>query len=430
MPNPKNILWTIGGEEAAAGTAHAVESVIPIRANPSLTRKPGRITDPAITGVNMKVGDYLASDDVSGSIPLSPRACPGFGKLLVSALHTESTPAKIGACIRIRFSGAEASCKIVADTAANTLAAKTGVAGSEADDAAWGGGAPLDLSAVANDTVGELVAVIDAYADWECEKLFGLDATPTIDIVTKTGQANGQWCYLYFLAAASTAYVRHFTPDLTDAERPTYTIEAEGYQDNFTFAGCVVDTLSLSGALKAVVEGEAGILGFTEALAAAASTLTLEDVAPLFFWDGSFSLGAKEFTFISNISININNNHNKEGYGQGAVGRIYHQKGIFEVKGQMTIKLDADTYAHRASVFSATGTTAAMSLYFNGKDIFGTVPEWLLVELPFIQLSNFTFAESNGVFTAQMDYEAVHPKGTHWDEPLTITMISDDAGAY
>jgi len=430
MPSIKNILWTIGGEESPAGTPHAVESVIPIRANPSLTRKPGRVTDPAITGVNMKVGDYLASDDVSGSIPLTPRACPGFGKFLVSALHTESTPAKAGACIRIRYVGAHASCKVLADTGANTLNVLTGVAGAEAANVAWNGGAAMDLTAAAFDTVGELVAVIDGYADWVCEKVFGANSVVGGDIVTKTCQAKSQWAYIWFTAAASTAYVRHFTPDLTDAERPTYTIEAEGYQDNFTYAGCVVDTLSLSAALKGMVEGEVGILGFTETLAAGASGFSLEDAVPLFFWDGAFSLGAKDFDYISNFSININNNHNKDGYGQGAVGRIYHQKGMFEAKGQMTIRLDADTYAHRASIFTATGTVASMSLYFKGKIIYGTLPEFLLIELPFIQLTNFTYAESNGIFTAQMDWEAVHPAGTHWDDPLTITMISDDAGAY
>jgi hypothetical protein len=430
MPSVKNILWTIGGEEASPGTAHALEAVIPIRSTPSLTRNASRSTDPAITGVNMKVGDYLTSDDVSGSIPLTPRACSGFGKFFVSALHTESTPAKIGACIRIRYVGALASCKIVADTALNTLDAKTGAVGAEADDAGWGGGAHIDLANAASDTVGELVAMIDAYGDFVCEKLFGADAVDAGDIVTKTGQAHDQWCYIWFTAAASTMYVRHFTPDLTDAERPTYTIRAEGYQDQMEYTGCVVDTLSLSAALKGMVEGDVGILGFAETLAGGASGLTLATATPLFFWDGAFSLGAKDFDYLSNFSININNNHNKEGYGQGSVGRQYNQKGMFETKGQMTIRLDADTYAHRASIFTAAGATASMSVYFCGKDVYGTVPEFLMIELPFIQVTNFTFAETNGIFAAQMDWEAVHPAGTHWDDPLTVTMISADAAAY
>jgi hypothetical protein len=430
MPSVKNILWTIGGAEHAAGTAHALEAVIPIRATPSLTRKAARVTDPAITGVNMKVGDYLASDDVSGSIPLTPRACGGFGKFIKSALGTESTPAKIGACIRIRYIGSSASCKIIADTGANTLAAKVGAAGSEADDAVWGGGTAISLAAAATDTVGELVTVIDAYADWNCEKVFGSDSIDAGDIVTKTCQAHDQWAYLWFTAAASTVYVRHFTPDLTDTERPTYTIRAEGYQDQMEYTGCVVDTLSLSAALKGMVEGEAGILGFAESLAGGASGLTLDTSTPLWFWDGAFALGAKDFDYISAFSINIANNHNPDGYGQGSVGRVYQQKGMFEAKGQMTIKLDADTYAHRASIFTASGSTAAVSVYFCGKDVYGTVPEFLMIELPFIQVTNFTFAESNGVFTAQMDWEALHPAGTHWDDPLTITMISDDSAAF
>ncbi len=426
----RKILWTIGGEEAAPGTEHARENVIPIRGTPGLTRVPTRTPDPAIIGSDMDVGDYLSSDDVSGPIPLSPRACAGFGKLLVSLLHTESAPVQIGACIKIRFKGAEASCKIVADTAANTLAAKTGVAGAEADDAAWGGGAPLDLTAAGNDTVAELVAVIDAYADWECVKVFGDAATDSGLIITKTTQAKNRWCYLWFTSGTSAAYERHLNPDMTATERPTYSIQGDGYADQFLYTGCVTDTLSLTGALKGIVEGEAGILGFAETLSPAASALTLEDVSPLFFWDGAFDLAATDFPYISSISMKIDNGHNKDGYGQGSVGRLYHEKGIFSISGDLELRLDADTYARRADIFGALGTYSSLSAYFKGKLISATVPELLLVELPFVQISAFSFGEKNGVFTAKMNWKAIKPKGTVWDEPLTVTLISADAGAY
>jgi hypothetical protein len=426
----RKILWTIGGEETPAGTPHLMEYVIPIRGNPGLTRIPTRTPDPAIIGSDMDVGDYLSSDDVAGTIPLTPRACAGFGKLVNSLLHTESTPAQIGALIKIRFKGAEASCKIVADTGANTLAAKTGAAGSEGDDAAWGGGAPLDLTAAANDTVAELVAVIDAYADWECQKVFGDGATVSGLIVTKTTQAKNRWCYLWFTAATGGAYERHYTPDLTAVERPTYSIQADGYADNFLYCGCVTDTLSLTGALKGIVEADAGILGFMETIGQVASVLTLEDVSPLFFWDGSFDLAGTDFPYISNISIKIDNGHNKEGYGQGGVGRIYHEKGIFAITGDLELRLDADTYARRADIFGATGAYCSLSAYFKGKLISATMPEFLLVELPFIQVTNFVYGEKNGIFTAKMNWKAIKPKGTVWDVPLTVTMITADSGAY
>ncbi len=429
----RKILWTIGGEEVAPGTPHAMESVIPIRGTPTLTRNATRTPDPAIIGSDMDIGDYLAADDVSGNIPLSPRACPGFGKFLVSLLHTESAPAEIGGCMRVRYTGAEASCKIMAVNADNDIHAKTGAVGAEADNAVWGGGAALSLAGAPTDTLGELVAVIDAYAGFECQKVFGDDALSVNSfVVTKTTQAKSKWAYIYFTHAGSTAYVRHFTPDLTSAERPTYSIQADGMgADNFLYTGCVTDSLSMNGALKGIAEAEAAILGFAETTGQVASVLTLEDVSPLFFWDGSFELAGKDFPYISTVSLKIDNQHNKEGYGQGSVGRIYHEKGIFAITGDLEIRLDADTFARRADLFSSTSSICAMSLYFKGAAI-GThsVDEMILVELPFVQITAWSLGEKNGIFTAKMSWKAVKPKGTLYDDPLTVTMVSDDAGAY
>ena len=427
----RKILLTIGGEEATPGAGHAMENVVPIRATPSLTRVAQRVPDPAIIGSDFDVGDYLASDSIEGSIQLTPRACAGFGKLLVSLLHTESAPVEIGACIRIRYIGAQVSCKIVADTGANTLAAQTGALGAEADDAAWGGGAPLDLTAAANDTVAELVTVIDGYADWACEKVFGDGTLSAGAIITRTSQAHDKWVYLWFADAATSAYARNLTHDATVAnERPTYALQLDGMGDNFLYKGCVVDSLSINAALKGLVEAEVAILGFNETGAQVASVLTLEDVSPLFFWDGSFDINGTTFPYVSSITMKLENMHAKETYGQGSVGRVYHQRGIPSITGEIELPLDATSFARRADLFGSIGAYCSISFYFKGKNIYTGVPELWLVELPFIQVTSFVWLEKNGVFFAKIGYKAIHPKSAHYDEVITMTLITADAGAY
>jgi hypothetical protein len=433
MGYPKRaIKWTIGGEEVAPGTAHAMENVIPIRDQPGVDRKPERLADPAIIGSAMDVGDYLAADDVSGPIPISPRACPGFGKLLVSLLHTESAPVEIGGCMRVRYTGANASCKIMAVNGDNDIHAKTGAVGAEVDDAVWGGGAAISLAAAGTDTLGELVAVIEAYAGFECDKVFGDDAlSVNTFVITRTTQAKSKDAFIFFTHAASTGYARNFTPDLTTAERPTYSIQGDGYPDNKLYTGCVIDTLSLKATLKAIVEGDVETLDFVETGGQVASVLTLEDRAPLFFWNGIFTLAGVDFPYIKNFSMKIDNGHNKEGYGQGSAGRQYHEKGLFAITGDMELKLDADSYAHRSDIFGAAGAYSSMSLYFKGA-VIGThsLNEMLLIELPFVQITSFSFGEENNLFTAKMNWKAIYPKGTVYDVPLTMTMISQDAGAF
>ena len=437
----KNTKWTIGGPELAAGTAHAMEYVIPIRGSVAPMRKPGRMADPAIIGSNMDVGDYLASDNVAGSLPLTPRCVPGFGKLVKSLLGTESTHIHIAALIRVRYTGASASCKITASSAGNTLVGLVGVAGSE------GASFSLDLTAAGNDTVGELVAVVEALADYECQKVFGDNAASTKGnlIVSRVTQAKNKWAYIW-VSGTGNAWERDWTVDFTGAQRPTYSIQGDGYEDEFAYTGAMVDKLKISGALKSFIEADADVLGFAESIGAGASALTLEDRPPLFFYDGNISFNSSVTpgttgdyaAYIRNISIEIANNSNPEGYGQGSVGRQYHEVGFFSVSGDLTLKLDAVTYLHRAAIFASPSTTGALSLYFKttasivasgGAGDTG-IPEMLLIEIPWVQLSDFTFAEDGGRYTANVKWKAIYAKGTVWDVPLTISMVSADDLAF
>jgi hypothetical protein len=429
MPAVNNIKLTIGGPEATPGGAEARTHVIPVRGVPALDKKAERGLDPAIIGTNMDAGEYLLADSVAGGIPLAFRSVAGIGKLLKSLLGTEATPVQVAAEIRIRYKGSSASCKLVSDTTANTLKSYIGALGAEALDTNFGTAGSIDLTAVGNDTIGELVALIDGYADYECTKLFGNDSVSSGEIVTVAAvQGKNKWAYFLFAGAATGVYAHVFKSNLSNTERPTYSIQKDGFQDNFLFAGCAVSSLNLSAALKAMVEADCEILGFSEAGSQTASELILEDIDPLIFHKGSFSLGAKEYTFIRNHSLAIANNPNAEGYGQGTPSRQYHQKGKFAVTGDCQLRLDSDSFVERAKIFD--GALAACSFYYKGKMLTGVIPELMLLELPFCSISSFEFTENNGIFDAKISLIALKPKGTLYDDPLTITMLTKDSGAY
>jgi len=429
MPSVNNVKLTIGGPESVPGTAEARTHVIPFRGLPGLDKAAERAEDPAITGENMAVGEYFMADAVGGGIPLAVRPCAGIGKLLKSCLGDEGTVQQVAACIRIRYKGTEASCKLVANTTTDTLKSYIGDKGSEALDNDFGVSGSIDLTDPTTDTVGELVSVINAYTNYDCEKLFGEDSVDAGAIIDITAvQAKGMWAYIWFSSATSGIYAHIFTVDLGNDERPTYSIQKDGFQDNFLYAGCVVNNFSLSAALKAMVEAECDILGFTEADSQSASSLTLEDVNPLVFHQGSFTLGTKEYTYIRNHSLAFNNNHNAEGYGQGSSSRQYHQKGKFEASGDCQLRLDADSYAERAKAFD--GSLIALSFHYKGKVITANISELMLIELPYCTINEPAWPENTGVIDIKLGFRVLKPKGTIYNEPVKITLLTKDSAAY
>lgn len=433
MALKKNILWTIGGPESTPGLAVARTHVIPVRDLPSLDQKAERLVDPVIAGGRMDVSEFMSKLDVSGGLPLSPRVCPGYGKLLKSNFGTESAPVQIGAVVRIRYSGVSASLKLTADASGNTLNAKKGALGSEANDAAFGTAGTLDLTASGVDTVGELVTEIDGYADYQAELVHGAASVSAADIISIITQAKSRWAYLFFTSSTSGVYMRTFSSDLTDTEHSVYSIEREGYISTGTlFDGCVVDQIKHSATLGAMLEADADILGMKELDPATASGLSiddLEDVDPLLFWKGSTELGGKDFKFISSIGFTSNNNHNKDTYGQSVASRQYHQKSMLNFFGDMQLRLDTDTYDLRANIF--TTALKSMSLMFKGKLIAASLYEMLILELPFIGLTSpFDMPDRNGALDAKVNWKAFNPKGTKYDVPVRMHFFSSDSGAF
>lgn len=653
MPSSKNIKYTISRPEFTPGTAEARKYVLPITALGDLDKKVERGEDPAVVGSNMLVGEYPLAFDVGGSIPLSPRPCGGFAALLKSQLGREDIPTRIGGIMRVRYTGGQASCKLVAasdrthgiqecDLTGKTLATATGLAattqyyftvtidggaaieydittgtvltydviirlmneamngsgayfslvagdlrctsqskaagstivlaagvtgpdlfaaltdfvafeaavdgiagviitldsyigakGAEvADNVNFGVGGSYDLTAAANDTMAELAALIAADTGYEAEILFGAGAQDTQNIVvfmyieemiltlatvlagetvtingltftahadtttpadrefdisgtdtqdaaelvtcindptygvpgvvassalgvitlvatnpgrdaivitsghdtfgiayTSTAkQAKDMWAYILFVGNTSTGYAHVFTSDLSDAERPVYSVQKDGLQDNFLYSACVANNLSLNAALKGFADGNVELIGFEETIGQAASLLPLEDVDPMRFQGGGFAWGETDYNYLRSIAINIANNHMVDGYGIASMYRVYQQKGMFALEGDFNIRLDAATYAQRVKSFA--GTVTGMSFYFEGKAIETNIPEMMLAELPYCVLSVFEPSENAGVIDAHMGYKALTPKGILYNDPVTIILVTEDSILY
>ncbi len=434
MPSTNNIKLSVGVEAtgASAGVAVKRTAVVPISGLIGVDRKPNTGEDPAIIGNNITSGEYILFADVGGDIPLAIRPTGGFAMLVKSVLGEEgATPDQVGAMMRFRHTGVTGdSCKVT--VTGDIISSYIGSKGAETADLNFGATGDIDLSITGSyGTLGKLVTAINGYGSYNAEKVFGADAFVTeTSIIAFAANAQGRntWVHLWFGSNSSGAYRHVFTAHLEDQERPTLTLQKDGYHDNFQYPGCVVDVLNINGALKAMCEGSATVLGFTEATATEDTTLTLEDYKPLIFYQGDFTIGAHEYDYIRNFDFSIGNNSNPDGYGGGSVDRLYHQKGKLDITGSMQVRLDSDSFAERAKVFADTAAAVAFSL--KGGFVSGVVPEMMLIEMPYCSLTNFENPENAGVLDADISYRATKPKGTVYNEPITVTVINDDASAY
>jgi hypothetical protein len=425
----RNLKMTIGGPEVTPGTAVAREFVIPLGAAPSLRAVPEKAEDPVITGVNMTRGQFTMAKDDGGSIPLAPRCVGGMGQLLNSLLGQEATPVQIGGCIRIRYTGGDASCKISANTSADTLDSDVGDLGSETGDTNFGTSGSIDLTAMGTDTIGELVTEIGGYTDYDCEKVFGADSVDAADIVDITeAQGADRWVYVFFSSSTSGYYLHSWEVDLTNTERPTYSVQADGMHDNYLHDGVMINEMSLSAALKAMVEGSCEALGFEEAGGQSASSLSLEDADPLIFSRGAFTLGEHEFNFLREVEITMSNNADPDGFGMGSLWRQYHRKAQFSLTGSASVRYDANIFGFRAGMFN--DAVVGMSFYFRANTDFATdIPQIMIVDIPYAQLTSHQEEENNGVLDVGLELVGTNPDG-EYSAPLSIHMITADSGAY
>lgn len=420
-----NITASIGGKETTPGTAVSRTNVIPISGMPGLRKTAEKTVDPVIAGRNMDVGEFSTAYPVSGAIPLAPRPAAGLGMLFSAWLgEQQASPAQVDACIRIRYTGTEASAKISADTTADTLTSAVGDKGSESGDANFGTSGSIDLTAIATDTVGELVTEINGYADYECEKVFGDDAVDAGEIIDITqAQGKEKWVYIWFSSASSGIYRHVWEVVLSNTERPTFSTQLDGLHDNYLYTGVIVNELSMDGALRGLISGEAQCLGLSEQTGQSAySGSALEDVDAYLFQQGGFSLAEKDYSFLRSVNMTGANNSTEDGYGQGSLERQYHEKGKFDLTGSFQLRYSTDIYAHRADVFN--DVKVALSLHFKTIANLATgIPGLLLLEMPNIQLSTYEETDRDGKIDASINWRAFNPDGAY-DPAFRITMLS------
>ena len=434
MSSTNNVKVTIGGPETTLGTAVSREYVIPISGLPGLKRAAEKAEDPVVIGRNMAAGEFTMATPVGGDIPLSPRPCGGIGQLLCGLLGDDITPVEVGACIRVMYTGSDASCDItVVDTnGSETISAETGTLGSEEDDTNFGTAGSYDLTNEDNDTVGELVTLIEADTDYTCEKVWGADSCSTEDPVAIThAQAKNKWVYIFFGLADTGAYLHQMTVGLTTTERDSWSIQVDGMSTNKLFSGCKVDAMSLSAALKGMAEGSVSLLGTTfDDDTISSSVLSLDDVDPMIFANGSFYFGASNFnSIVHDFSIEMANNHGADGYGVGSTDRSSIYKGKFEASGSIKSTLDATTYALKDDVID--NTQYALSVYFYGSVIASSVREFMLFELPYVLLSTDDESDNSGIIDIGFDYKAINPPGSYnYDDALTVSLVTTDSAAY
>jgi len=488
-----NNLKMIAGRETTAGTVVARSHVLPMRSISDLDTQVTQEVDPAIVGANMATGLYLMSKNSGGSVPLTPRPCPGYVDMINSLLGGSVTAQQVGGCLKFKYTGSEVSAKISASASGDTLTSEVGAKGSESGDTNFGTAGVVDLTGASYDTLAELVAYINGLSDYSAEKVMGdddLDTASIIDITSKQGKDT--WVYVWFSSAASGVYLYEFETVLTDTERPTLSIQYDGRVKNDVYSGCMVNSHSLSGSLQGMVEGDAAIIGFKEytyvqtpgttantdatvtgvdtrvliagmqvtgtgipadttidsittiaedgelelsANATAAGTVTLtftvpdssedlEDVDPMIFYKGSTHIGGAEYTYISSFSLDVTNNGKEDGYGQGSVERLYHNKGEFAATGQVQLRLDATSHAERAKVYS--GDQLAIDMAFEGQDLGSSLKEFALIEMPYCQLTNAPRIDNGGQLDIQLDFQAINPKGTNYNSPFKMSFVLNE----
>jgi Phage tail tube protein len=325
----------------------------------------------------------------------------------------------------LRYTGGSASCKI--GVTATTITSAIGAYGAETADAAFGTAGTVTLSGYA--TLSALVTYLNT-GNYVCTILQGANSASTTTpgpIAVTAIQAAGKNAYIFFKSTTSGVYLHQITPDLSQNERPSYSILKEGYGDNLLYTGNYINELSLSASLKGYLTGEATILGFSEAVGQTASGLPQPAAKSLVYQSGTITIAGVSYPFVRSFSWKATNNMFADGYGMGSLDRQYVLKSKFAVTGDMQLRLDTNAYGLRQNVFT-NGASLPTSIYFSGGSLPVSMFEAMIMEMPYLQAQKYEFAENSGILDAKLSYQLFNPGG--YDGPLTISLITGDSFAY
>lgn len=415
--------------ESTPGTTVTPTSAVAIRDLPTLDKDLDRKQSDVILGNGMRSGEYTLASDVKGTISINPRVNAGHGKLLLAHLGLQNCY-QIGAILRLRYTGTSASCKIA--TTASTITSAVGALGSEAADATFGTAGSLTLSSYA--TAGALQTYLNGLANYKCDLVTGATTasttTPGPVVVAKTQAAN-KYVYLIFQSTTSGVYDHVFQPDLSVNERPSLSVQKEGFQDNFLYSGVYSNNLNLSGSLKGFLQESFDLIGMGETAGQPAiSNVVMPSNSDMTFQGGgvgAFFFDKTQYNYVRNFSFKSTNTMITDGYGVSSIDRQYVQKGLFEVTGDFELKLDANSYTERSQVF--TSNTFSMALQFQGGTLANSCNELMIMEMPSVAVDTFKYNNSSGVLFAKVGYRVFNVP-TQYDSPLSIHIVNTDSAAY
>lgn len=95
----------------------------------------------------------------------------------------------------------------------------------------------------------------------------------------------------------------------------------------------------------------------------------------------------------------------------------------------MTLRLDSSSQALRTKVDS--GALGSLLLVFKGGAIGSAgAYETLIVELPYVTYSSAERSANSGIFDLKVNFKALSPSGTQYDEPVICWLVTDDSAVY
>ena len=101
---------------------------------------------------------------------------------------------------------------------------------------------------------------------------------------------------------------------------------------------------------------------------------------------------------------------------------------MFGVSGDMQLKLDATSILEYPKV--EAGTMVSVFFDYYGQALDTDINEMMYFEMPYCILDDFDWIENNGILDARIPFTAVDKKGTAYNHPFTVSMLTDDSAAF
>jgi hypothetical protein len=196
----------------------------------------------------------------------------------------------------------------------------------------------------------------------------------------------------------------------------------------FTYAGCKVDSLSLSNSVGDFLKAEMNVVGKSETTATALATATYPITSGAASFDylnwtqGAITIGGSPVGVVTDFSVEVNNNLKSDRYFLGAATMNEPIiAAMTEISGSMTVEFDGLTNYNRF----VNGTIAAVTATWTGATaIEGSTYPSLLVNLANVRFDGDTpSVKGPDVITHDLKFKALYDGSTG---PIVIDYTTSD----